>query len=69
MIYYTDIESRKAIRRILAEAIDKRQAENAARRATSQPEPDNPLMCDLLSMRNHLIKAVGKLGAEVRRKS
>ncbi len=63
----TDVESRKKIRLLLAESIDKRQSENDARRKASQSEPDNPLMCDLLSIMNHLIKGVGKLGAEIRK--
>ncbi len=67
MIILSDIKSRRVFVDIVLESMDKRDLEIEARRDASQPEPDNPLMCDLLSMMNHVIKRVGAIGAEIRK--
>ncbi len=63
----TDIVSSRTFRLIVAKAIQARWKENDARRKASQPEPENPLMCDLLSMRDYVVKEVGVIGAGIRK--
>ncbi len=63
----TDDQSSQKFRLIVAKAIQARWKENDARRVASQPEPENPLMCDLLSMRDYVVKAVGGIGAGIRK--
>ncbi len=63
----SDLQSRTAFQEIVDEAVQTRWKENLARREAGKPEPENPLMCDLLSIMNHCIQRVGKVGAEIRK--
>lgn len=64
---HTDLQSRRAFQEIVDKAVQARWKENLARREADQPEPENPMMCDLLFMMNQVIKRVGNAGAEVRK--